>query len=310
MGHISIKQVLNLNQTLNLKSDIDGTFLNYFIIGKNSNPIRLESDDSQLNILNSNDSFADVQLNDLTVNNLYVNGSAFLDFNLDNINTNTVTISEQLLINNSNSNNQISGNLNIDGNLTLNDININTIIDNTKDDNQILTNKIIISTTNNVAANSLKTPTGVVDVTTTTPQPRQILTAIDNNTAVWSTPQNYNIFSITPLSLTTTTYNTNVNGGLTVTPEAGIYYVNWSLNVDITTTNQSCFIAMFLDENIVAHTERINSIGGNQTLGIRNDIACSNIVTVNGSQIIAVRFRMSGGAATIGNRNLTMVRIG
>ena len=68
-------------------------------------------------------------------------------------------------------------------NITFPDIS-DTLI--TKNTNDILTNKTITSTTNNVAANSLKSATTLVDVAAATaPSSGQILTATSSTTATW-----------------------------------------------------------------------------------------------------------------------------
>lgn len=106
-------------------------------------------------------------------------------------------------------------------------------------DVQILTNKTITDTTNNVAANSLKTLTGVVTVSTAAaPSVGQVLTATAATSANWQTPTAsvskvyLPIFS-PPIAANSTTFSTNTG------------YFPWD-DSEYSTFN-TCTIRLYLD---------------------------------------------------------------
>lgn len=95
------------------------------------------------------------------------------------------------------------------------------------------------------------------------------------------------------LSTTSATYSTIT--GLTNTPAAGTYLVYYSVNVNIT-ANSNGDVAIFLAGN--EQTETTRNLGITNSLGTSTNSACLSamtVVTVNGSQVVDVRFRENGG---------------
>lgn len=95
------------------------------------------------------------------------------------------------------------------------------------------------------------------------------------------------------LSTTSATYSTIT--GLTTTPAAGTYLVFYSVNANIT-GNSNGDVAIFLAGNEQVETSRsvgvTNSIGTSTT---KTSLSSFTVLTVNGSQVVDVRFRENGG---------------
>lgn len=111
------------------------------------------------------------------------------------------------------------------------------------------------------------------------------------------------------LSTTSATYSTIT--GLTTTPAAGTYLVYYSVNANIT-ANSNGDVAVFLANNEQVETTR--NIGVTSNFGTTSTVSglCSamTVLTVNGSQVVDVRFRENGGGTlTITNKVFILIPI-
>lgn len=96
------------------------------------------------------------------------------------------------------------------------------------------------------------------------------------------------------LNTTSATYATIT--GLTSTPAAGTYLVFYSVNIAITADSNGD-VAIFLNGNEQVETTRnVGGItSGTATVSVSCSLSAFTVLTVNGSQVVDVRFRENGG---------------
>lgn len=110
--------------------------------------------------------------------------------------------------------------------------------------------------------------------------------------------------------------------GMTLTPPAGTYYVSFSTtlsnDVGVSTTGAETFISIYVGGSQVAASERISeqpSLVGELIpvgLGLSSQemVASTNaIVTVDGTQSIEIRWRVSNGTGTARERILNIIQV-
>lgn len=115
----------------------------------------------------------------------------------------------------------------------------------------------------------------------------------------------------------TTTTNATATGvlinAMTLTPVAGTYYVSFHTSLQSNTNNIDVIVSIFSGGTIVTGTEMVGTpqIQGGLTpsLNMKVPVSVSCFTTVNGSQAIEARWRVSAAAtATAGTRILNIVR--
>lgn len=110
------------------------------------------------------------------------------------------------------------------------------------------------------------------------------------------------------LNTTSATYATVT--GLTTTPAAGTYLAFYSVNVNIS-NNSNGDVALFSDGNEQVETTR--NIGTTDTFGtstVSGGLSAFTVLTVNGSQVVDVRFRENGGGTlTVTNKVFILIPI-
>jgi len=106
----------------------------------------------------------------------------------------------------------------------------------------------------------------------------------------------------------TTTSTTDVAvTSMTLTPGAGTYIVTFSSDWSNASGNANMFASVFANGTKVTNSERQYS-RGNQTLRATITLVC--VATVAAGQAIDVRWRVSAGTGTMGNRSLTLLKVG
>jgi len=110
---------------------------------------------------------------------------------------------------------------------------------------------------------------------------------------------------------TTTSATAAVISGMTLTPVAGTYLVVFSGWFTQTTGGATISFAIYVGGTQKADSLRIIQPFSGAALGASQDFAAATngIVTVNGSQAIAIYWSTSGGTATVANRTMDIVRV-
>lgn len=115
---------------------------------------------------------------------------------------------------------------------------------------------------------------------------------------------------------TTTTSTTDVLlNAMTITPVAGTYMVLFSTSMSASTGNQTTQFSIYVGGVQKADSVRLSN-PGNATglLGLTftpgEEVAgTQGVVTVNGSQAIAIEYHTSAGTATVHQRTLNIIRL-
>jgi hypothetical protein len=102
---------------------------------------------------------------------------------------------------------------------------------------------------------------------------------------------------------TTASASDTLLAGMTVTPVAGTYRVDFSASVDHSSTGASVWFSVYLDGVQVAASERFFRRGGAQG-DVTNVVHCMAKVTVNGAQIIEIRWRTDASLAASYRRQM------
>ncbi len=161
--------------------------------------------------------------------------------------------------------------------------------------------------TNADAAYSIRSATTAVDVwQSAAPTQGQFLIATGTTTAIWQNIPNAEVSAVASTNITNAAYGTGGANLVHTTPAAGTYLIMWSAVVAQSNNNQSVFAAPHIGGTIITNCERQHTrpAAGAQT------ISGSTIGTVNGSQDIDLRFRVSANTGTITARNILIVKIG
>jgi hypothetical protein len=106
----------------------------------------------------------------------------------------------------------------------------------------------------------------------------------------------------------TTTSTTDVAiGSLTITPGAGTYFAISTVSWSGSTSSLNGTFSFYANAVQVTNSERpvrVTAGGANMTTSL------SEVITVTAGQAIDVRWRVSTGTGTLGNRNLILVKVG
>lgn len=134
-------------------------------------------------------------------------------------------------------------------------------------DTQIMTNKTLVSTSNDIAANSLYSSTGIIDITGNTPTSGQVLTATSPTTAIWTAGgggggggiYGSNRVSDEDNVATTTTLLMGISAGSVIggssklninsSFSAGGYVLQWSYNWTTVSNSRDLVVVILLDGN-------------------------------------------------------------
>lgn len=112
--------------------------------------------------------------------------------------------------------------------------------------------------------------------------------------------------------ITTTSATDVVATGITTTPVAGSYLVWFSTYVDHSNQNIAVTVSLYvggaqITDSVRAPIPRTNAIGA---ITMSPCVSINNVVTVNGSQAIDIRWnRGSAGTATMHQRTLNVLRV-
>jgi hypothetical protein len=98
-------------------------------------------------------------------------------------------------------------------------------------------------------------------------------------------------------SVTSTSATYAVISGMTVTPTAGTYRVDFTASAGLSNNNSTANFAIYLDATQEAETLRTLQNGA--ATAIQSSVAMSTVITVNGAQAISARFNRSAGGATV-----------
>lgn len=114
--------------------------------------------------------------------------------------------------------------------------------------------------------------------------------------------------SITTTSTSAIGAMTVVATNMTITPPAGTYLVFYSSTVADSTNNATVSVELYAGDTVVANSVRtvaISPANSFHAVGITG-----YPVTVNGSQAVEIRWRVSAGTGSMAARNLTLLKIG
>lgn len=202
-----------------------------------------------------------------------------------------------------------------EGNIPINNLlnaPVGTVVGTT--DAQILTNKNMTSATNNIAAKNLHSATTIINVSAATaPNVGQVLTATSAVAATWQNPSTGAIinskYTATDDASTTSSSYVSIDG-LSATPSAGTYFVTFSSSGSGTVVGADMSYAIFKNGNIIDHTTRNMDFDGGVLTRYDMTLHTQDIISVNGSEIIDVRFYTSEGTITIHERSLIFLKVG
>lgn len=114
-------------------------------------------------------------------------------------------------------------------------------------------------------------------------------------------------------AITTTSATGVLATGMTITPVAGQYIVNWNLEVSATSNNRLITGAIYVGGVLVTDTSRqffVRTGNGTFTAADIGRLIGSTKVTTNGSQAVEIRWRTSGGTAAAQGRSMTLTEVG
>lgn len=114
-------------------------------------------------------------------------------------------------------------------------------------------------------------------------------------------------FQVAASGDTTTSSSSDVAvPSMTLTPGAGTYFVFFTSDWSNSGNNASQFASCYANGVKVGNSERQYA---RSTTSKRDGLAINCFATVDDAQAIEVRWRVSNGTGTIGNRTLTLLRV-
>lgn len=165
----------------------------------------------------------------------------------------------------------------------------------------------------NFAGGLLSTTTNVVVNASAAPSAGQALVATSSTNAAWS-----NVVSL-PTTIINATTGTNMSSttdavlnGMTTTPSAGTYIVLFNCDMESNTAGAAISISYYVAGVQVANTLRklIPFDGGALSAAAARGIAAlQHLVTLNGSQVIDVRWSISSGTVSAAARSMILLRV-
>lgn len=99
--------------------------------------------------------------------------------------------------------------------------------------------------------------------------------------------------------------------GMTITPVAGNYLVNFSTCVDHSAQSVAVVVSLYSGgtrklDTVRSPVPRFNGVGANT---LTPCLSINSVVTVNGSQAIAIEWKVASGTGTVHQRTLNIVRV-
>jgi hypothetical protein len=156
-------------------------------------------------------------------------------------------------------------------------------------------------------ASGLRSASTIVSVSAATaPSAGQVLTATANNAATWQGITPTVTATDTTGTITTASTSDVLATGLTVTPAAGTYEVWFCGDVSNNTSTTNVFTSVYSGGSQVAASQRQYS---RATTAVTSAFTCIAKVTVNGSQAIEGRWRVSAGTGTMLARQLHIMKV-
>lgn len=120
--------------------------------------------------------------------------------------------------------------------------------------------------------------------------------------------------SVTSASTATTTSGTDaLMTGMTITPIAGTYFAIFTGGIQQNIAGDSITVSIYSGGSIDSSSTVAAApfAGGTLTSGQSSaPWTVQGVYTVNGAQAITVEWHVSGGTGSVGNRKLTIMRIG
>ena len=178
-----------------------------------------------------------------------------------------------------------------------------------------LTNKTLTDNTNNVISRALWVGSGTGSVSTyasAAPTTGQVLTATTSTTATWQAVTATITYSETTATVDTSTTSatyTQINS-MVITPASGTYLVIFSSSGAGDSTGADATYAIHKAGTIIQHSERnLNFGGGGQTNNFDTSLHTIAVVTVNGADIIDIKYKTSAGTFTIHERSLELIKL-
>lgn len=96
---------------------------------------------------------------------------------------------------------------------------------------------------------------------------------------------------------------------MTATPASGTYYVHFVSNYENSAGSATNTFGLHKAGTVVTYTEQIVGEGGVDTDSYRTSISIQDIVTVNGSEVVDIKYKTSTGTLTVYNRSMMFVRL-
>lgn len=121
----------------------------------------------------------------------------------------------------------------------------------------------------------------------------------------------YNVEAIANITITSAT--DVLATGMAVTPAAGIYLVHWGMQVSATSNNRVITASIYVNGVKVANSQRqafIRTGNGTFTAADIASLNGSTKITVNGTDVVDIRWNTNGGTAQAQGRNLTLCEMG
>ena len=177
---------------------------------------------------------------------------------------------------------------------------------------QTLTNKTLTDTTNNITSNGLFSATTTVNVSSAVaPTTGQVLTATSGTAATWQTAVSVGASAIyvTSSAITSTTSITYVTlNAMTTTPAAGTYIVFFSCSTNTDAADAQNDFSLHVDgveQPVTTRFQNYDTV--NAMKNIRNTVSTHGIITVNGAQVVDVRYRTDTGTLTVYARSMILI---
>lgn len=120
--------------------------------------------------------------------------------------------------------------------------------------------------------------------------------------------------SVATSNATTTSTSDILMTGMTLTPASGTYMAVFNGSIGFSTGNQNVIASLYVGGT--QQTETVRTVNPGNATGLTTSwtpgtlhIGVTDIVTVNGSQAIEIRWRTSSGTGTVMQRLLQIVRL-
>lgn len=114
-----------------------------------------------------------------------------------------------------------------------------------------------------------------------------------------------NFVEVDVQSVTSTTSSTYVTmASMSITPVSGTHYVSFSAEMQLSNANSTADYAIFVDETLESTRTLAPKSNGNFPVHTQTN------VTVDGTNVVTMRYRITAGALTVRGRNMITLRVG